>query len=78
MLKIISLYLTASYEEVGLIESIKKDGYAYRTYDEKNIKKLRQILILRKLRIKLKDISSIVNNQNIDEMLFPIRMKESV
>jgi len=57
------------YEEVGLIESIKKDGYAYRTYDEMNIKKLRQILILRKLRIKLKDISSIVNNQNIDEML---------
>jgi DNA-binding transcriptional MerR regulator/DNA gyrase inhibitor GyrI len=57
------------YEEVGLIESSKKNDYSYRTYDEKNLKKLRQILILRKLRIKLKDISNIIDNQNIDELI---------
>lgn len=57
------------YEEVGLIESLKKDGYAYRMYDNKNLKKLRQILILRKLRIKLKDISKIIQNQDMDEMI---------
>ena len=39
------------YEQVGLIESVKKDGYAYRTYDEATVVRLQQILVLRKLRI---------------------------
>ncbi|ASA24780.1 effector binding domain-containing protein [Paenibacillus donghaensis] len=44
------------YEQIGLIESVKKDGYAYRTYDKPALTRLEQILLLRKLRISLKDI----------------------
>ena len=28
------------YEQIGLIESIKKDDYAYRTYDEATVTRL--------------------------------------
>ena len=44
------------YEQIGLLQSIKKDGYAYRTYDECSLNRLEQIIILRKLRIALKQI----------------------
>jgi DNA-binding transcriptional MerR regulator len=44
------------YEDMGLISSRKSDDYAYRLYDENAIKRLEQILILRKLNIKIKDI----------------------
>lgn len=39
------------YEQIGLIQSEKKDVYAYRVYSEDTIKRLQQIVILRKLRI---------------------------
>jgi DNA-binding transcriptional MerR regulator len=45
------------YEQIGLLQSIKKDGYMYRTYDESSLKRLEQIIILRKLRIQLKQAS---------------------
>lgn len=48
------------YEEIGLIQSIKMEGYAYRTYDEKSIMRLEQIILLRKLRIPLKQIQLIL------------------
>ena len=47
------------YEETGLIQSQRTEGYAYRMYDDANIKKLEQILILRKLGIGIKDIRHI-------------------
>lgn len=47
------------YEDIGLIESIRSDNYAYRTYDESTIRKLEQILILRRLNISVKDIKRI-------------------
>jgi DNA-binding transcriptional MerR regulator len=53
------------YEQIGLLTSTKMDGYAYRTYDEEAIRKLQQILVLRKLRIKLNDIAVILNNTDI-------------
>lgn len=52
------------YEQIGLIESIKKDDYAYRTYDEATVIRLRQILLLRKLRIPLKQIALILKSEN--------------
>lgn len=48
------------YEKLGLIETIRKDDSAYRVYDEKAVKRLRQIIILRKLRIPLKQIDIIL------------------
>lgn len=53
------------YEEIGLIESLKKEGYAYRTYDDEVIKRLKQIMILRKLRLSLKEIEQILKNNEI-------------
>jgi DNA-binding transcriptional MerR regulator len=50
------------YEEIGLIKSSRKDDYAYRVYDEEAIKRLQQIIILRKLQIPMKQIKDILNN----------------
>lgn len=50
------------YEKIGLMQSVKKDGYAYRTYDKKLITRLQQIIILRKLRIPLKEIKLILQS----------------
>lgn len=48
------------YEQIGLITSVKKDDFAYRVYDIEAITRLRQIIILRKLRIPLKQIAEIL------------------
>jgi len=53
------------YEQIGLLSSAKKDGYAYRTYDEDAIRRLEQIIILRKLRIQLKDIQLILKTEEV-------------
>ena len=37
------------YEDMGLISSTRSSDYAYRLYYRQNIKRLEQILILRKL-----------------------------
>ncbi len=50
------------YESIGLILSSKKDGYSYRVYEAQELHKLRQIVLLRKLRIPLKTIGAIVKN----------------
>jgi len=52
------------YEDTGLITSIRNDDYAYRSYDKTNIKKLEQILILRKLNISVKDIKRIFETES--------------
>lgn len=52
------------YEQIGLLESAKKDGYAYRAYDEEAILRLQQINILRKLRIPLKQINTILESES--------------
>lgn len=52
------------YEQIGLIQPAKKEDFAYRVYDEETVLRLRQILLLRKLRIPLKDIAQIVLTQN--------------
>ncbi|NLB81844.1 MAG: MerR family transcriptional regulator [Clostridiaceae bacterium] len=52
------------YEQIGLIESVKRDDYAYRTYDEAAAMRLQQILVLRKLRIPLKQIALILKSEN--------------
>ena len=47
------------YEDMGLISSTRSDDYAYRLYDEKAVKRLEQILILRKLNISIRDIKRV-------------------
>ncbi len=52
------------YEQIGLIQSVKKENYAYRTYDENTVIRLNQIIILRKLRIPLKKIADILKSED--------------
>lgn len=58
----ISTRMLRYYEQVGLIQSLRKDDYAYRVYDANAISRLRQIIVLRKLRVPVKQIISILNN----------------
>jgi DNA-binding transcriptional MerR regulator len=53
------------YEQAGLIASLRRAGYAYRVYDEEAIRRLHQILVLRKLRIPLKQIERILKRQDV-------------
>lgn len=57
------------YEAMGLISSIRKDDYAYRLYDESAVKRLEQILILRKLNINIKDIQRVFAASGSDVVL---------
>lgn len=57
------------YEQLGLIKSIKKPDYAYRTYDDEAVTRLQQILVLRKLRIPLKQIGTILDSENTAEIM---------
>ncbi len=65
----ISVRMIRYYEQVGLIESKRKEDYAYRVYDESNLIKLRQIITLRKLRVPVKQIVSILNNTDAAEVV---------
>lgn len=53
------------YEQIGLITPVKKDDFAYRVYDVDAITRLRQIIILRKLRIPLKQIYEILQSSDM-------------
>jgi DNA-binding transcriptional MerR regulator len=56
----VSTRMLRYYEQAGLIESFRTEGYAYRMYNEAALSRLRQILILRKLRLPLKQIQTIL------------------
>ena len=58
----VSTRMLRYYEENGLIKSMRTEGYSYRVYDGANLKRLQQVLILRKLQIPIKQIGVILNN----------------
>ena len=60
----ISIQTLRYYEKAGLIESIRKDDNAYRFYDETAVKRLHLIILLRKLRISVRQIKEILSNPN--------------
>ncbi|MFC3745380.1 effector binding domain-containing protein [Paenibacillus sp. GCM10012306] len=66
------------YEQLGLISSSKLEGYAYRTYNQCALRRLQQIIILRKLNIPLKQIASILENEDVRATveIFKERVKE--
>lgn len=57
----ISTRMIRYYEKIGLIESTRKEGYAYRIYGADAIKRIQQIIILRKLQIPLKQIQCMMD-----------------
>ncbi len=65
----------AYYEEMGLIESSHAEGYAYRCYDDKALKRIEQILILRRLEISIKDIQRILASGSAAVLLDVLREK---
>ena len=58
----VSARMLRHYEKLGLIGSERKEDYAYRVYRPEDIQRLRQILVLRKLRLSLKEIGAILND----------------
>lgn len=63
------------YEDMGILESIRPNDYAYRVYDENALKRLEQILILRKLDISIKDIQTIFKTNETKAMLDVLQKK---
>lgn len=57
----ISARMLRYYEKTGLIRSLRKEDYAYRMYDETALRRLRQIVILRRLRVSVKQIAVILS-----------------
>lgn len=53
------------YEEAGLITSIRPQFEKYRYYDEQNVQRLRQIMVLRKMQIPIKDIVRIYDSREM-------------
>ena len=58
----VSTRMLRYYEKAGLLQSTRRADYAYRIYDEAAIRRLKQIIILRKLRIPLKQIAEILDD----------------
>ena len=63
------------YEDMGLINSTRSDDYAYRMYDESSVRRLEQILILRKLNISIRDIQRIFSTSSSDIVLEVLEKK---
>jgi len=63
------------YEDMELITSTRSDDYAYRMYDEEAVKRLEQILILRKLNISIKDIQRIFSTSGSEVVLEVLNKK---
>lgn len=63
------------YEQQGLIASQRRPDYAYRVYDEENIARLRLLLVLRKLRVPLKSIASILTSGDAEQAVCILREK---
>lgn len=57
------------YEKMGLIESSRCENSGYRLYDETALARLRQILILRKMSISVKDIREIFDAKDSNVVL---------
>ncbi len=61
----ISTRMLRYYEQVGLLASTRRYDYAYRVYDENAVRRLKQIIVLRKLRISVKQMTEIFGNNSL-------------
>ena len=57
------------YEQVGLIQSVRSDTEKYRFYDTENIERLKQIMVLRKMQIPIKDILHIYESEDMSTVV---------
>jgi DNA-binding transcriptional MerR regulator len=57
------------YEERGLLWSYRPDGKGQRYYEEAALERLKQIIVLRKLQIPIKDMITIFNSENTKTLI---------
>ena len=57
------------YEQVGLLCSVRPPFEKYRYYDADNIERLRQIIVLRKMQIPIKDIIRIYESEDMSVLV---------
>lgn len=57
------------YEELGLVQSQRREGYAYRVYDEEAVRRLQQTIVLRRLRIPLRQVKRILDDPSAQEAI---------
>ena len=53
------------YEQIGLIKSVRLAFEKFRYFDMENVEKLKQIMVLRKMQISIKDIIRIYESQDM-------------
>ncbi|HEX3021604.1 MAG TPA: MerR family transcriptional regulator, partial [Lachnospiraceae bacterium] len=53
------------YEQMGLIDSVRQTFEKYRYYDAENTERVKQIMVLRKMQIPIKDIIRIYESQDM-------------
>lgn len=53
------------YEEIGLIQSVRPPFEKYRFYDTQTVERIRQIVVLRKMQIPIKDILRIYESRDM-------------
>lgn len=62
-------WMLRHYEKLGLIKAGRREDYAYRMYDEEAVRRLQQIIVLRKLRLSLKEIAILLGDTEQSESL---------
>lgn len=69
------------YEEIGLLISLRDKNSNYRVYDDANIRRLEQIVLLKNLNFSLNDISSMLKTEEgqviIDYLTIKLKGLES-
>lgn len=63
------------YEEQGLVRSSRAEGYAYRMYDGEAVRRLRQVIVLRRLRIPLREVKLILDDPSAQWAIFVFQQK---
>ncbi|MBP3884082.1 MAG: MerR family transcriptional regulator [Olsenella sp.] len=62
----VSIRTLRYYDRIGLLRPAGRTEAGYRMYDEGNLERLQQILLLRELEFSLKDIGEILDSPNFD------------
>ncbi|MDR1117188.1 MAG: MerR family transcriptional regulator [Oscillospiraceae bacterium] len=57
------------YEHVGLLEAKRADNNNYRYYNESEVERIKQIMVLRKMQISIKDIIRIYENEDMSTVV---------
>ncbi len=53
------------YEQIGLLQSVRQQNEKYRFYDAESIERIKQIMVLRKMQIPIKDMIAIYQSHDM-------------